>query len=498
VYTPLLESRADELRVVYSTNGKEFTRAIENNLHYSGTQSTISVDKLHGNIESAPSITLINRGRAKSEGFTMGRLNMTSLHGESTRLVKVGIFPRRERTSRFGRMGGWQWIETGVILLDSKIIFVKGDLSMIKGFMNDSVDVDIIPSFSNEMVMDLVGCIALYDSNFSAFPGYILRLVSQYGESQVFSLSTEEDMNNWISTINYLAATYTALTPQESTSPAILRRRAGTMAPPIERSIPLRAISSTLDLRLRSKSEQSSSSSPPDKLQLYNTFQKQIEKKLDLQKATVDAQLRQARGLLIQTPIQDKTRIIVMNALERITKRLKTSRIEMERGLCYSDILNQLISIITGSKIRLVEAETEEFMLPHLGFSGHAKTSSDGTEDTMLSSTTLYTTLNPHEDIGVPIRRIGTPSLSISSAKKSTAENISEKNVAGDTVREKNGKTVMDAGPLIQLEKCESAPGVMDQRDHLNSSLAENIPSIKARDHIRVAEITRIVREGGF
>jgi len=143
---PLLKSRSDELRVVYSTKGKEFTKAIENNLHYSGTGSTIPVEEVHAIVESSQWVTLLNRGRAKSEGFAMSRLSMmTSLQGETTRLVKVGIFPRRERVSRFGRVGGWQWIETGVILLDSKIIFVKGDLTLVKALMAENCgDTEII------------------------------------------------------------------------------------------------------------------------------------------------------------------------------------------------------------------------------------------------------------------------------------------------------------------------------------------------------------------
>lgn len=514
---PLLESRSDELRVVYSAKGKDFTRAIENNLHYSGTRSAISVDEIHAFVESSQWVTLLNRGRAKSEGFAMSRLSMmTSLHGETTRLVKVGIFPRRERVSRFGRVGGWQWIETGVILLDSKIIFVKGDLSLVKALMVENRgDTDvIIPPFPNEIILDLVGCIALYDTSFVFPTGYHLRLVSQYGESDILSFSTEEDLNDWIASINYLSATHTALTPQDdpSISPAVSRRRAGTMAPPAGCPVPLRAVSSTLELRLRSKSDQVATFPNPDKLTNYITFQTSIEKKLPLQKMAVDAHLRQARGLLIQTPLQDRTRVTVLNALERVTRRLKSSRVEMERGLCYLDVLRNLISIISVQKVRLVETETEEF-LPSLGFVGHRRRPSEATVDTMLSSTTLYTTLHPSEDIsGVPVRRIGTPSLSIKSSPTSAKGSVTGipspiaarpeitdgSSIKGISPVMVTRTEIVDgpASPSLQLEKCESAPGNMARG---KTSLAENVDPVKStRDTIRVAEITRIVREGGF
>ena len=75
-YTPLLESRLEELKIVYSTKGKEFTRAIENSLHYTGTQSIIPVEEIHSHVESATRVTLLNRGRAKTEGFALSRFGV--------------------------------------------------------------------------------------------------------------------------------------------------------------------------------------------------------------------------------------------------------------------------------------------------------------------------------------------------------------------------------------------------------------------------------------
>src|SRR5947207_418237 len=101
-YTPLLDSRLEELKIIYSTKGREFIQAIENCLHYTGTQSSIPVEEIHSCVESATRVTLLHRGRAKSEVFALSRLSvLTTLNGESARLVKVGTFPRRERVTRF-------------------------------------------------------------------------------------------------------------------------------------------------------------------------------------------------------------------------------------------------------------------------------------------------------------------------------------------------------------------------------------------------------------
>jgi hypothetical protein len=377
--------------------------------------------------------------------------------------------------------------------------------------MDSESDSMIIPPLGNETILEIVGSIAFYDTSITfGTMGYIMRIVSQSATSEILSLPSEQALNEWIALINYLAAVKTAMEPPVDPllSPAMLRRRAGTMAPPAGRPVPLRAVSSTLELRGRSKSEQPPLPPVPvDKLAVYSSFHAELEAKLHLQRAAVDSLIRQARGLLIQTPIQEKTKLSMMAALERVTKRLKGARVELERGRAYLDILANVIIFMKGNKVRLVEAETEEFQLPSLGFvagnsTGHRRNSpSEKTVDTMLSSTTLYTALHPveSEDIGIPVRRIGEPSRTFtvggsptSSSKQSVLDDGNVVDGAGMTVPE---ILLPEQEGMSPLEKCESAPGVMD------TSIKEiPIPVSKVENHKtpRVAEITRIVREGGF
>src|SRR5271155_1430209 len=425
-YTPLLESRLEDLKIIYSIKGKEFAHLLENHLHYTGTLPTLPISQTQTQIESCPKVTLLNRGRAKSEGFALSRLSVLSpLNGETARLVKVGIFPRRERTSRFGRASAWSWAEAGVILLDSKIMFVKGDLSPLRHLintLNESSEDQIIPPLGSEVILDLSGAVAFYDTSIPVGSEYALRIVSAFGDSDIIVLPTESDLNEWTAAINYLSATTAAQSPPlddtASISPARLRRRAGTMAPPAGRPVPLRAVSSTLELRGRSKSEQpslSNSSSSQDKVAMYTAFQRELEAKLPLQKMAVDSLLRQARGLLIQTPLQDKSRLAVLSALERVMRRLKASRIELERGVAYIAILSYLVGVCAESKIRLVDEKengAEEFQLPMLGFVNEGM--SEENVGNLLSGTSLYGSFTPSEegDLGVPVRRIGTPTKS--------------------------------------------------------------------------------------
>ena len=78
---------------------------------------------------------------------------------------------------------------------------------------------------------------------------------------------------------------------------------------------------------------------------------------------------RTARGLLLQCPVQERTRVQVISALERLAKRLKMSRIELERGECYIHVLGQFVGIMKERQVRLVRESSsgDEFQLPPLG-----------------------------------------------------------------------------------------------------------------------------------
>jgi hypothetical protein len=232
----------------------------------------------------------------------------------------------------------------------------------------------------------------------------------------------------------------------------------------------------------------------------------------------VDSLLRQARGLLIQTPLQDKSRLAVLSALERVMRRLKGSRIELERGVTYIAILSYLVGVCAESKIRLVDEKeigAEEFQLPMLGFVNEGM--SEENVENLLSGTSLYGSFNASEDGdlgGVPVRRIGTPTKSIPLGKLSpnvspaaargteqrpaprhtfsSDEVVSARKREGEPSPESKARMLIDPQDL-GLEKSESAPASMATGRGIPHSLrAENVS-----ETTRKAEITNIVKEGG-
>lgn len=481
-YIPLIDAppttSLDELKIIYSTKGKQFRRVIEQTPSYTGTQPTLDIDAVHAEVESALRVTLLNRSRAKSEGFT---LRGSTGSGESGRLVKVGVFSRREKVSRFGRGTGLVWVDTGVLLLETKILFFRHDLALTQTLMVPEPDRDvetIIPPLGGETVLDLAGILAVYDPTHSG--EWTVRLVPVAGETEFLRFAEEETMNSWVAAVNYLAALTTAVNPPLDTETAInmMRRRAGTMAPPAGRPVPLRAVSSTLELRGRSKSEQAPPQ--PSKLDSYIAFRGELEAKLPLQKIGADALLRQARGLLVQTPLQEKTRILVLSALERVTKRLKTMRLELERTKAYMHVLSAL-----PGGIRLVESSgssTESFQLPVLELRrGHARQrTSDGTTNTMLSSRTLYGALVGE---GVPVRRIGVASP--------TASPTSERGPPTPATP----RPTLD----VEVEVHEKEEREKERVEEEEPVMREKAPLLAEKTGFEgIQEIARIVREGGF
>jgi len=507
-YIPLIDTppttSLDELKIIYSLKGKQFRRVIENSPVYTGTAASLPVERVHDEVGAALRVTLLNRGRAKSDGFALRGLSVGT--GESGRLVKVGVFARRERTTRFGRASQWTWVETGVLLLDSKILFFRGDLSFVEALMvpeTECLEADtIIPPLGAETILDLSGVLAVYDpSSSQGEQQWTIRMVPAIGETEYLRFKDEETMNSWLAAINYLAALATAIAPplESETALNMMRRRAGTMAPPAGRPVPLRAVSSTLELRGRSKSEQPPPQQlPPSKLSMYASYHKELEAKLPLQNIGVDALLRQARGLLVQTPLQEKTRGIVLNGLERVTKRLKSARIELERTKAYVEVLSQVTSLLTNGGIRLVEKSNatssttssvhgcmDEFQLPALdlrgaGKRGHVRQStSEGTVNTMLSSQTLYGALMDDEEvdmsIGVPVRRIGvaSPTASLSpTSERGPATPATPRSPMSHRSRCDSPGPMSERGGVP--EKVESAS---EKEDLDESGPIENIPT---------------------
>ena len=155
-------------------------------------------------------------------------------------------------------------------------------------------------------------------------------------------------------------------------------------------------------------------------------------------------------------------------------------------------------------KIRIVEAETEEFQLPLLGFHGHhRKSASDETTDnTMLSSTTLYTTLNPTDGIDVPIRRIATPSRTAKPISQSPLHNGNINSVTGAQTDAKGiSEAVGKNSGVIHVGQLKyNSPGSMETKTPVNVKPKKMSRSLRAESesNSRVGEIPRIMRGGEF
>jgi hypothetical protein len=488
MYQALLEQKLEELKIKCSATGEQFAACIDTSFCY---QPPVPMEDLQSIIDAAKHATIFNRARAKSDGFSLNRLSILNpVHGESLKLVKVGIFGRRERVTRFGRLSSLSWIECGVILLDTKIMFVKGDLSLLKPLI-DRENVDsrtFIPPMATEIIVDLAGTLALHDSSLSADQNTnVLRFISDTGDPELISFPTADELNIWLGLINYLATISSAQLPLSSfEDPALLRRRAETTLSPAGRPVPLRAVSSTLELRARSKSEQAPSRLLiPDKSVQYAAFREDLQGILPLQRITLQSCARQLRGLLLQAPVQERSRTALSAALERVTRRYKWIRLEVLKMECYTWMLDFLVSVANERMVRLVEKESaqDDFQLPVLGFSGKHKRSSPSqrTTDTMLSSETLFTALHPSDTDDIPIRSVGRLS---SVASMNQDREVTRGRVLPEVVVQE-----------LTIPAQDTSTTIPQPRSH---SFSRRLTSPRSTATLRVTNLTAAIQQAGF
>jgi hypothetical protein len=236
---------------------------------------------------------------------------------------------------------------------------------------------------------------------------------------------------------------------------------------------------------------------------------------LHLQKVAVDSLVRTARGLLLQCPVQERTRVQVITALERVAKRLKLSRVELERGECYIDVLGQFVAIMKERKVRLVEESSsssggDEFQLPPLGL---GEKFSDGRSAGERGLGLL-------DDIDVPIRRIGTPTLTSASSSQTSKIDTPLPRSQGDRIESPIPQiiTTTNITPFTESpSQIRTTPLALQSQHPFNTSKRIPIsttpsagPETSSRvektnttkppigSPLHMAEITRIVREVGF
>jgi hypothetical protein len=321
----------------------------EDTYNATGTAPSYDFSELHRAFFRSSVLQIVS-ARSRPDAF----MSQATIHNPSEaqaglvsiKVAKVGLLwrksPKKKKTSS-------PWQEWGAILTDSKLYFFR-DVGWTKKLIQQQenhsksgaksgslIFKPPITEFQPDALISMDDAVALYDSNYKRHKNALV--LQRHGNfEEVFLANSEVDRNDFIQKINY-AATFRS---------AGVRMRGG--------------LGTTYEGRqlFRKDSEVSTNSIETAKVkspitphadpqaaweimfyrrQLVNEKISDFDEKIAGVQKELDTLMRNARGLGVCLPIQQKTRESIVLAAGRMSAKLKWTRVELWRNKSHRDIL---------------------------------------------------------------------------------------------------------------------------------------------------------------
>ncbi|KAL3425024.1 sec7 domain-containing protein [Phlyctema vagabunda] len=349
-YTLIIDSKLDTLR----PNLKEVMH-IEEHYSYLGTATSLNLRDLQKTFFRTGVLQIVS-ARSRPDAFMSDKTtnNPDDAHPGivDIKITKVGLLWRKDAKKKKTRS---PWQEWGAILTGAQLYFFR-NTAWIKNLItqhethvkqgHDGIPVIFKPPldhFKPDALMSTDDAVALLDSSYKKHKNAFV-FVRHGGFEETFLADNEEEMNDWLAKLNYAAAFRTSGV-----------RMRGVVGGNYEgqRSRGIRRLDSSNE-GVRSVQTPSgevtilSGKIDTQMAQDILSARREImlqkiadaEEKLATAQKQLDAQLRNARHLMILAPIQAKTRDQVVLAAGRMAAKLKWGRMEIWRLRCHKEILS--------------------------------------------------------------------------------------------------------------------------------------------------------------
>ncbi|KFY07738.1 hypothetical protein V492_06868, partial [Pseudogymnoascus sp. VKM F-4246] len=374
-YTLIIDSKLDSLR----PNLKDVMN-LEEHYNYIGTALSLNLDDLQRTFFRTGVLQIIS-ARSRPDAFMSDKtvMNPEEAHPGivDIKITKVGLLWRKDPKKKKTRS---PWQEWGAILTGAQLYFFR-NTTWIKSLIhqhdhhvkqgNDGIPVTFKPpieSFKPDALMSTDDAVALLDSTYKKHKNAFL-FVRHGGFEETFLADNEDEMNDWLAKLNYAAAFRTAGVRMRGVvggnyegqrTRGIRRLDSANSARSVQTPTgEVQIISGKIDLQMAQ-----------DILAARREIMMQkiteAEEKLAVATKQLDAQLRNARHLLILAPIQPKTREQVVLAAGRMSAKLRWVRMEIWRLKCHRDIL----SMDLDEEVKHGEDANIDPLLPTANLSG--------------------------------------------------------------------------------------------------------------------------------
>jgi hypothetical protein len=348
-YTLIIDSKLDMLR----PNLKE-VMILEEHYSYLGTAPSLNLSDLQKTFFRTGVLQIVS-ARSRPDAFMSDKTvnNPEEAHPGivDIKITKVGLLWRKDAKKKKTRS---PWQEWGAILTGAQLYFFR-NTAWIKNLMHqleqhikqghDGAPVIFKPpldQFKPDALMSTDDAVALLDSTYKKHKNAFV-FVRHGGFEETFLADNEQEMNDWLAKLNYAAAFRTSGVRMrgvvggnyEGQRTRGIRRlenhndsTRSVQTPTGEVTI----VSGKIDTKMQQ-----------DILAARREIMLQkiadADEKLVVAQKQLDAQLRNARHLLILAPIQQKTREQVILAAGRMAAQLKWGRLGIWRLKCHKDIL---------------------------------------------------------------------------------------------------------------------------------------------------------------
>lgn len=262
----------------------------------------------------------------------------------SIKIAKVGLLWRKDQKKKRAKS---PWQEWGAILTDSKLYFFK-DVGWVKKLISQyeshsksgSKSSPLIfkpplSSFEPDALMSMDDAVALMDSSYKKHKNALV-FIKHGGFEEVFLANSESDMNDWIGKLNYAATFRTAgvrmrgLLGTNYEGRSLLRKNSDFSTKSGETPVRDKKLDPQMAWEIMFY-----------RRQLINEKMSDFDEKIAVAQKELDNLLRNARHLLILSPVQQKTREALVLAAGRMSAKLKWTRVELWRTKTHRDILGK-------------------------------------------------------------------------------------------------------------------------------------------------------------
>lgn len=307
-------------------------------LSYTGTLPVVNVAKLHA-AYTHPAILQLVSARSRPEAFVNDQSTQNPLDTDpglvDIQITKIGVLKRREQKKPGSKPVYREW---GVMLTPSQLLLFK-NVAWVKHYQNQVRDHQArkealvlappVQHYSPDTYLPTSDTVAMFDASASKKATHF-SFFGRGGEQTHFSAASEEEMNDWVSKINYAAAFQTVGVrirgvgaPSEAAqSPKRLHRHTSS------------STMSTIAGSLISQHEITSARQDVMRIKIQ-----EMEQRLKSKEQHLALLHQHARNLCTLTPIQPRTRATIISAAGSLSAQISWARMELTKTQCHRDIL---------------------------------------------------------------------------------------------------------------------------------------------------------------